>query len=142
MIDVEVIMSKQFVLFEQYNSLRVALMDNVVGTTLVAVRTREVVLRTLNGLLGPMFARLTPQKKELQKIICEKRSSVDIDKYLAVMDSFYRAAIKDLRRYAIPQQQVELLLSSLESSSPVVRVASRCATILLYSYLEMDAQNA
>ena len=142
MIDVEVIMSKQFILLEQYNGLRVALMDHIVDTELVAVRTREVVLRTLNGMLGPIFARLTPRKKSLQVIICEKRSSVDIDSDLAKLDPFFRASIVDLRKYSVPPQQVSLILSAFDSASPVLRVAGRCATILLYSYIEMDAQNA
>jgi len=142
MIDVEVIMSKPFSFFEQYNTLRVAVMDHVVDTTLVSVRTREIVLRTLNNMLGPIFARLTPQKKALQAIICEKRDSVSIDSKLAYLDPYFRTAILDLRRYSIPQQQVALLLSAFESASPVLRVAGRCATILLYSYLEMDVQNA
>ena len=93
-------------------------------------------------MLGPIFARLTPRKKELQVIIWEKRSSVLVDRELAYLDPYFQTAILDFRRYSIPQQQVALIRAAFESASPVLRVAGRCATILLYSYLEMDVRNA
>lgn len=141
MIDVEIVMSKKFVRMSQYNVLRVALMRNIVDTDLVSVRTREIVLRTMNGLLGPIFSRLASKKESLQVIICEKKSSVSIDTDLKVHDLYFRTAIRDLRKYSVPEQQVQLILAAFESSSPVVRVAGRCATILLYSYIEMDNTN-
>lgn len=138
MIDVEIVMSKPFTYVPQINTLRQLLLDAVVDTTLVEVRTREVVLRTLNTLLGPIFVRLSSQKPALQVRICEKRNSLDIEADLEVAVNFYLAATRDLPRYKVPSQHVELLIAALQSNSPVMRVAGKCALILLYAFIETD----
>ena len=141
MIDVELVMSRPFVHMAAYNSLRQRLLDEVVYSVLPAVQTREVVLRTLNTLLGPMFARLAPQKSTLQVLICEKKNSIDIENDLTDVSSFYGPAVESLLRYNLPSQQIELVKAALMSNSPIMRVAGKCATILLCSFIEMDWQN-
>lgn len=141
MIDVEVVMSRPFQAMSAYNTLRQRLLDDIVYSVLPAVQTREVVLRTLNTLLGPMFARLTPQKAALQVLICEKKNSVDIESDLSDVSPFYSAAAESLIQYNLPPQQILLLKAALTSNSPIMRVAGKSAVILLCSFIEMDLQN-
>lgn len=141
MIDVETTMSKPFVYLSQFNMLRKRLMNSVVDTELLPVQTREVVLRSLNTLLGPIFARLAPRKKALQVLICEKRNSPAIEADLGEVTAFYTTAVRELIAYNFPQQQIDLLVAALESSSPVMRVSGKCATVLLMAFIEMDHQN-
>ena len=141
MIDVEQTMAVPFRYMTPYNTLRKRLMDDIVDSVLIAVQTREIILRTLNTLLGPMFARLAPQKKSLQVIICEKRTSTAIEDDLLDLAPFYLGAAQDLSNYAIPPQQIDLLVSAIQSKSPIMRVAGKCATILLIAFIEMDYQN-
>lgn len=141
MIEVEQVMAQKWGSFVQYDHLRVSLLDNIVDTDLIAVRTREVLLRSINGMIGPVFARTFPQKKSLQVTICEKRNSVLVDAAINYKDPYYRDAIRDLAKHRVPQQQRELLLASLESNSPIIRVSGRCAIVLLYSYIQMDINN-
>lgn len=141
MIDVELVMSVPFTYMHTFNTLRVRLLEDVVDSVLLPVQTREVVLRSLNTLLGPMFARLTPQKQALQVLICEKRDSTDIEADLIELVSFYLSAAKSLYSFGVPQQQIDLLVAALESNSPVMKVAGKCAVILLAAYIEMDYQN-
>ena len=141
MIDVEVVMSTPFRYLGHFNLLRKRLLDSITDSTLLAVQTREVVLRSLNTLLGPMFARLAPRKKSLQALICEKRTSPVVLASLSDSLYFYPAAAKELVSYGVPSQQVDLLVAALESSSPIMQVAGQCATVLLMSFIEMDYQN-
>ncbi len=141
MTDVEVVMSTPFQYLGHYNLLRKRLLDSVTDSTLLSVQTREIVLRSLNTLLGPMFARLTPRKKSLQALICEKRTSPVIAADLGEVTAFYTSAAKELVSYNVPTQQVELLVAALESNSPIMQVAGKCATVLLMSFIEMDHQN-
>lgn len=138
MIDVEQVLAVPFTHMNTYNTLRVRLLEDIVNTTLVAVQTREVVLRSLNSLLGPMFYRLAPQRKTLQVLICEKKNSVTIDSDLSDLVSFYLSAARSLSSFGVPTQQIELLVSALSSNSPVMRVAGKCAVILLVAFIEMD----
>jgi len=146
MIDVETVMSAPFVYMSQHNTLRKRLLDNIVNDTYqqapiqsaLAVQTREVVLRVLKTSLGPIFARLTPRKKSLQADICEKRSSTVIEDALGDVTPVYTQALQSLQPFNVPVQQIELLRAALESQSPVLRVAGKCATVLLISYIEMD----
>lgn len=141
MIDVEIVMSRPFSYAVPYNTLRQRLLNAVVDTDLVAVQTRETVLRSLNTQLGPMFLRLAPQKDALQVLICEKRNSIEVENDLVDLNPFYLDAAKQLFDYALPQQQVDLLVASLTSNSPILRVAGKCATILIASFTEMDYHN-
>jgi hypothetical protein len=139
MIDVEIQMSTPFIVMSNYETLRTRLLENIVDTHLYAVRTRECVLRVLNSDLGPISARLYPQKKELQAHICEKRNAVAIDKDVAVYPISYKDGAQQLLRYRVPQQSIDLILSALESHSPLLRVAGRCIVILVAAYIELDA---
>jgi len=141
MVDVELIMSVPFQHMVQFNVLRKRLLNCIVGTELIAVQTREIILRSLNTLLGPIFVRLAPQKKSLQALICEKRDSPAIEADIADLSPFYISAAQELLAYRVPQQQIDLLVSALESNNPVMRIAGKCATILLISLIEMDYQN-
>lgn len=141
MIDVELIMSAPFQYMAQFNMLRKRLLNSVVDTEIVAVQTREVVLRSLNTLLGPIFLRLAPQKASLQVLICEKRDCPAIEADILDLSPFYLSAARDLQPYNVPTQQIELLVSALESNNPVMRVAGKCATILLIGFIEMDYRN-
>jgi len=141
MIDVEVVMSRPFTYMIPYNTLRKRLLDHIVDTELVAVQTREVVLRSLNTELGPMFLRLAPRKKGLQVPICEKRNSIDIEKDLEYLNPFYLNAAQQLFDYGLPQQQITLLVAALKSNSPILRVAGKCAVILIAAFTEMDYHN-
>lgn len=138
MIDVERVMSQPFRYMAPYETLRVRLLENIVNTDLVAVQTRETVLRTINSSLCPIFARLYSQKDALQTLICEKRNATDIESDLSALAPFYASAARGLVDYPVPQQQVDLLLAALESASPLLRVAGKSAVILLAAYIEMD----
>jgi hypothetical protein len=142
MIDVEEVMSSTYVYMAPYTTLRKRLLDHVVDSVDVAVQTREVVLRTLHSQYGPIFARLTPQLPLLEVDICEKRNSLDIEADLADLNPFYREALRELRDYRVPVQHLVQLDSALTSHSPILRVAGKCAMILLTSYLELDSLHA
>ena len=141
MADVELVMAVPFQYMAQFNVLRKRLLNCIVDSELLAVQTREVVLRSLNTLLGPIFVRLAPQKKSLQALICEKRDSPAIEADIADLSPFYISAAQGLRTYRVPQQQIDLLVEALESGNSVMRVAGKCATILLIALIEMDYQN-
>ena len=141
MIDVEIVMSQPFTYMTPYNTLRQRLLNSVVDTDLKTVQTREVVLRTINNELGPMFVRLASQKKSLQVLICEKRDSIEIENDLTNLNPFYIDAARQLFDYGLPQQQVDLLLSALTSNSPILRVAGKCAVVLVAAFTEMDYYN-
>jgi len=142
MIDLEVVMSQSFTYMVPFNTLRKRLLDNIVGTDRVAVQTRETILRAINTSLGPMFVRLAPQKKELQVLICEKKNSNVIEDSLQDLNPFYLDAVNQFFDYGFPRQQIDLIEAALESNSPVLRVAGKCAVILIASFYELDNQNA
>jgi len=138
MIDVELRMSQPFKTMVHLERERVKLLTVMVDTHLWEVRTREAVLRVLNGELGPVFERLQLQKPELQVLICEKRRAVDIDSEIAWTDrAFVDGAVK-MFNYGATEQQVALLTGALDSNSPIQRVASRCAIILMAAFVELD----
>lgn len=141
MIDVEVVMSQPFVLLSTFNVLRSRLLEEIVETVLVAVQTREVVLRTLNGQYGPIFARLRPQKKSLQVDICEKRNVLDVEDDTKSLNSFFIEAVQSLVQYRVPKQHLDQLVSAIRSNSPTLRVSGKCAALLLFSFIELDASN-
>ena len=138
MIDIEVRMSQPFVTMREMERERVKLFEVLVATPLWAVRTRDAVLRVLNGDLGAIFTRLLPRKSELQVPICEKRRATDIDADIDWLSSAYIEDVARLYKTGITQQQAELLYTALKSESPVQRVAGRCAVILLAAYIEYD----
>ena len=141
MIDVEVVMAAPFTVMSDYNTLRAKLLESVVDTPLVAVQTREVVLRTINNQYGPIFARLRSQRDTLQVDICEKRNSIDVETDTAFLNSFFLEAVQGLTRYRVPKQHLDQLVSAIRSNSPVLRVSVKCASLLLISFIELDATN-
>lgn len=138
MIDVEVRMSQPFQRLRFLERERVKLLENLVDISYWAVRTRDCVLRVLDGELGSVFARLSPRKKELQVLICEKRRAVDIDKDMQWLDSAFAEKLNALIPHGIQPQNAALMRAALQSESPVQRVAGRCAIILVASYIELD----
>jgi hypothetical protein len=139
MIDVEITMSQPFVVMSDWDKLRARVEKAIVDTDLVAVQTRETVLRSLNNQLGPIFQRLASQKKDLQVLICEKRNSVDIERDLQDLNPVFVEKIPQLVMLGVQKQHTDLLLSALRSNSVIMRVAGKAATILLVSFMEMDA---
>ena len=139
MIDVEAVMAVPYVFMAAFTTLRKRLLDHVVDSIEAPVQTREVVLRTLNSQYGPIFARLTPQLPLLEVDICEKRNSLDVEEDLSDLNPFYREAVRSLSAYRVPVQHLAQLDTALTSNSPILRVAGKCATILLISYIELDS---
>lgn len=139
MIDVEIVMSQPFVRMSDWNYLRARVEKAIVDIDLVAVQTRETVLRSLNNQLGPIFERLASQKKDLQVLICEKRNSVDIERDLQDLNPTFVAYLPKLFDCGVQKQHIDLLLSAIKSNSVIMRVAGKAATILLVSFIEMDA---
>lgn len=139
MIDVEIVMSKPYSVMSDWNYLRARVEKAIVDTSLVAVQTRETVLRSLNNQLGPVFQRLAAQKKELQVLICEKRNSVDIERDLQDLNTVFVDKLPGLIPLGVQKQHIDLLLAAVKSNSVIMRVAGKSATILLVSFMEMDA---
>ena len=135
-------MSRPWTVYPRQDHLRFLLLNSVTGSELKAVQTREVVLRVMNNILAPIFARLYPQKKGLQATICEKRSATLIENDLAQYQRKYMDLLRMLPPLQVPVQQKELLRNALESSNPALRVAGKCALVLLVSYMQMDLDNA
>lgn len=139
MIDVEVVMARSFQTMIAYESLRTKFLTQVVATELKAVQTRETVLRVLGSNLAPIYKRVLSQKDALQANICEKRNSKVIDDALVAERPFFINAARAFFDYGLPESQVALLVSALESNSPVLRVAGMAAVVLLAAYMEMDS---
>jgi hypothetical protein len=139
MIDVEIVMSQPFPILEDWNYLRARVEEAIVDIDVAAVQTRETVLRAINGQLGSIFQRLASQKKDLQVLICEKRNSVEIERDLQDLNTVFVQKIPELISLGIQKQYTDLLLSSIRSNSVIMRVAGKAATILLVSFIEMDA---
>jgi hypothetical protein len=139
MIDVEVRMSTPFVTLRFLERERVKLTDALVLSTSWPVKTRDAVLRVMNGDLGSIFTRLYPQKDSLQVLICEKRRALDIDSDITWLDRSFLSGNAKLTSYGVQEQHVALMRSALQSESPIQRVAGRCAVILISAYLELDA---
>jgi len=139
MVDVEVRMSRPFSTLDFLERERVKLLDALVDTPLWAVRTRDCVLRVMNGDLGAIFVRMASQTKYLQALICEKRRAIDIDQDVSWTDRGFIRGLERLNQYGIQEQHIALMRSALQSSSPIQRVAGRCAVILIAAFLELDA---
>jgi hypothetical protein len=82
---------------------------------------------------------LAAQKKDLQVLICEKRNSVDIERDLQDLNPIFIEMLPSLIPRGVQEQHINLLLSAIRSNSVIMRVAGKAATILLVSFMEMDA---
>lgn len=136
MIDIEIVMSKPLTIVPGAEALRGRLLAHIVDTPLVAVQTREVVLRVLNSNLGPIYVALNNTKHVLFVDICEKRNTIPIDRELRAWDRDYIDVARQFKNYETSPQSTELLLSALRSVNPVFRLAARCAIILMAAYIE------
>ena len=139
MIPIEVTMSKAFSTMSNMEELRTRLLTHLVDTPLVAVQTREVVLRVLNSNLAAMYPALLPIQNSLKVLICEKRNSIPIDNELRPYDALWKDGIRTFGRYGVIDPHVELILSGIDSESPVYRTAARCSAILTAAYIEAAA---
>jgi hypothetical protein len=139
MIDVEIKMSQTFSTMSEWEYLRARVEAAIVSTPLVEVQTRETVLRALNSTLGPIFQRMAWQKDDLQVLICEKRNTVDIERDLQDLNVVFVKMLPRLSIHGVEKQHVDLLLAAVKSNSVIMRVAGKAATILLASFLELDA---
>jgi hypothetical protein len=142
MIDIEIRMSQPLLRIPEAERLRQHLLLHIVDINNVAVQTRETLLRVLNSNLGPVFFNLNPKWQSLIVLICEKRNSLDIDNDLKVYDVFYSQVLSALRKYNVLPQHVELIAAGLKSNSAIMRVAARCAVVLLVAYVEVGLDNA
>lgn len=138
MTDLETLMSKPFTYLTEYNTLKQRLLDNIVDTTLVAVRTREITLRCINGSNQALFPRLYADKADLQARICEKKNSIDIYTALVKLLPFYISASNSLFSHGLSKQYIQTIQAALNSNSPVVVVEGMCAVILWAACLEYD----
>jgi len=137
MIDIELIMAQPFTIMTGAETLRKMLLEQLVDINLVAVQTRECILRTLNSNVGPLFQTVNPQFEELKVLICEKKNSVTIDDALTSYDFQFKQGIESLESYGVTKMNIKVLLEALESSSAILRVAARCAFILSATLVEM-----
>jgi hypothetical protein len=104
------------------------------------VQTREVILRVLHSNLSAMFVDLTNQQKDLEVLICEKRNSIPIDTELLPYELMYREAAASLIPLGINKLYTDKLItavSSSTSSNAVLRVAARCAIVVMSAIVEM-----
>jgi hypothetical protein len=136
MIPIEVVMSRTYTKMAHMEVLRARVLKHVVDTPLVAVQTREVILRVLNSNLGAMYPALLPIQASLKVLICEKRNSIPIDRELAFLDSQFKQSIQRFNQYGVFPAHIALMADAMESSSAVFRDAARCAAVLTAAYIE------
>lgn len=142
MIDIEMRMAQPLLRIPEAERLRQHVLSHIVDINNVAVETREVCLRVLNSNLGPVFFYLNPQAASLQVPICEKRNSIDIDYDLKVFDQFYPKVVDSLQGYNVSKQHLALIREGLKANNAIMRVAARCAVVLLVTYVEYGLDNA
>ena len=138
MTDVEKVLGAPFTVLTDYNFLRDLTLTSLVDTDLVAVQTRECVLRVLRSPLWAIFVRLHADQDRYPVTICERKNASVIEALLAPYDDKFSAAALNLYNYGIHKQHVNLLTAGLISKTLVVRVAARCAIILLATLVEID----
>lgn len=136
MINIEVRMSQACLTIPEAERIRQHLLAHVVDINNAAVQTREVVLRVMNSNLRAMFLGLIPVAKELEVLVCEKRNSLDIDDEVKYEDQFYTQVLSTFARYGTRPQHVDLISAALKSNSAIMRVAARCAIVLMVAYIE------
>lgn len=138
MISFESRMAAPFVTMAHLEKLRVRTLSKVVSVAIPSVQTREVVLRTLNSNLGPIFVDLYNQYEDLKAYICEKRNSVKIYEDLAELDREYKRGSLSLTDYGIQEQTRDLIYEAILSENVIFRVAARCALIVAGTAIEIE----
>ena len=137
MISIENTLSQPFTKMIHMEKLRARLLTHLVDTPLVAVQTREAVLRVLNSNLGAMYPAFLSAKESLRVLVCEKRNSVIIDRELLALDPQWKVGVSTFTRYGVIEPHMELILRGLNSESPVYRVAARCSAAITAAYIEV-----
>lgn len=138
MLDIEIVLSRKYSVVPGSETLRSRLLAHIVDTNLLAVQTRELILRVLDSNLSSIFVELNRDKLKLKVDICEKRNSIPIDRELHAWDGDYVQVATRLKDFNVAPSRVALLLSALKSTNPVYRVAARCAIILMVAYVEQQ----
>jgi hypothetical protein len=137
MIPIEVVMSRAFTRVKQAEKIRNRTLDHIVSSTLRPVQTREVILRTLHCNLAGIYVDLVNQQKELETLICEKRNSIPIDNELRQYDLMYEEVANSFRSYGLNKDYGDKFVAALKSSNAVLRVAARCAIVVMAANIEM-----
>jgi len=137
MIPLEEVMAARFTRVPNAELLRNRTLDHIVSTSLRAVQTREAILRTLHSNLSAIFVDLVNQQKTLEVLICEKRNSIPIDNELRQYDLLYENVALSFRDYRIKSEYVDMIVASLKSTNAVLRVAARCAIVVMSAIIEM-----
>jgi hypothetical protein len=137
MIPLEMVMAMPFTRVPNSELLRNRTLDHIVSSPLRAVQTREAILRTLHSNLSAIFVDLVNQQKTLEVLICEKRNSIPVDNELLQYALLYENVAKSFVTFGIKSTYVDLVIASLKSSNAVLRVAARCAIVILSAIIEM-----
>jgi hypothetical protein len=137
MIPLEMVMAMPFTRVPNAELLRNRTLDHIVSSPLRAVQTREAILRTLHSNLSAIFVDLVNQQKTLEVLICEKRNSIPVDNELLQYALLYENVAKSFVTFGIKSTYVDLVIASLKSSNAVLRVAARCAIVILSAIIEM-----
>jgi hypothetical protein len=137
MIPLEEVMAARFLRVPNAELLRNRTLDHIANTELREVQTREVILRTLRSNLSAIFVDLVNQQKTLEVLICEKRNSIPIDTELRQYDLLYENVAASFVNYRINEEYVNMLIASLKSTNAVLRVAARCAIVIMSAIIEM-----
>jgi len=137
MTDLEVRMAQPFTVMAAIELQRKTLLSYVVNTSLDAVRTREVVLRTINSDLGPIVTNVYSERTLLQTLICEKRTAIDIDTDIVDQGVAYTSAPQLLQAHGLQGPQADVISSAVSSHSPIMRVAGYCSIIVVATLIEL-----
>ena len=140
MIPLEIVMSQAFRTYPEYNQIRKQMLNHVVDTTLVAVKTRDIILRVLHSNLNSVFVDLRNQQTDLEVVICERRNSVIIDKEMRVLDTQYSDGLDALKKMGVDVTYLDIVRSALNSNNVVYRVSARCAIVVLASIYELRSR--
>jgi hypothetical protein len=139
MLPVEVVMSRSFTQYTDFNILRRRVLSAIVDTTDYTVRTREVLLRVLHSNLSGIFVDYKNIQPDIEATICEKRSSLDIAANLDYLQREFVARLPVLNQAGVSTQYLAIIYSALRSKNAILRVAGYCSIILLVSILELRA---
>ena len=137
MIPLEEVMAARFTIVLNAELLRNRTLDHLVNTQLKSVQTREAILRTLRSNMSAIFVDLVNQRKVLEVLICEKRNSIPIDNELLQYDLLYENVAKSFINYRVKTEYIDLIVTSLRSTNAVLRVAARCAIVVMSAIIEM-----
>ena len=137
MIPLELVMSRALSRVPMAEKVRNRTLDHIVSSSLRSVQTREVVLRTLHSNLSGIYVDLVNQQKELEVLICEKRNSIPIDNELRQYDLLYADAAKSFITFGLNKDYEDKFIAALKSSNAVLRVAARCAIVVMAANIQM-----